>query len=263
MLTLIRYAPMRTPLCRTLSLTASLFLASVLSVDATPGSGIVMSDEIIGTTPTSYFVIRTIRLRPPTYYRFHERIEFVELSIPDGNVRQRCKLRETDNQSDAGAEKETWKRTEVGTSTCRPFDILSRRKARYVEPRSRDGAYYSFRFAEDGVAVKDTLSGDSAKWVGVLSMKEVKRRAATVATISTSTIPWNTYRGSDANYDLLWLETDEQPFHEACALDPVAATSRDTHWVFLRFRCWSGDDDADGANFYLPIDSRVWLKDAN
>lgn len=249
--------------CSRSALLLPLLLASALPIQATPGSGIVMSDEIIGTTPTSYFVIRTTRLRPPTYYRFRERMEFVELSIPDGNVQQRCTLRETDNQSDAGAEKETWQRTELGASACRPFDILSRRKARYVEPRSRDGAYVSFRFVADGVAVKNILSGDSAKWVGVLSVKEVKRRAATVATISTSTIPWDTHSGSNANYDLLWLETDDQPLHAACALDPVATTSRGTHWVFLRFRCWSGDDDADGANFYIPVNSKAWLKDAN
>lgn len=254
---------MNTIFCKALTLAIPLFLASVLRVQATPGSGIVMSDEIIGTTSTSYFVIRTTRLRPPTYYQFRERIEFVELSIPDGNVRQRCKLRETDNQSDAGAEKETWQRTELGASACRPFDILSRRKAHYVEPRSRDGAYYSFRLSADGVAVKNTVSEDGAKWIGVLPVKEVKRRAAAVATISTSTIPWDTHSGSDANYNLLWLETDDQPLHEACVLDPVATTSRGTHWVFLRFSCWSGDDDADGANFYIPVDSRAWLKDGN
>lgn len=222
-----------------------------------------MSDEIIGTTPTSYFVIRTTRLRPPTYYRFRERIEFVELSVPDGNVQQRCKLRETDNQSDVGADEETWKRTELKVAACRPFDILSRRKARYVEPRSREGAPYSFRLAVDGVSVKEVMSENSTEWIGVLSIQTLKRRAANVARTATATIPWNTHSGSDAHYDLLWLETDDQPLHEACTLEPMATTSRGTPWVFLRFLCWSGNDDADGANFFIPVDSRAWLKDEN
>jgi len=254
---------MKTYFGKALILAIPLCLASTSHIQATPSSGIVMSDQIIGTTPTSYFVIRTTKLRPPTYYRFHERIEFVELSIPNGNVQHRCKLRETDNQSDAGAKKETWKRTELKMAACRPYDTMSRRNARYVEPRSRDGAAYRFRLTADGVSVKEAWSEDDSKWNSVLSMKKLKRRAASVATISTATIPWKTHAPSGGNYDLLWLETDDQPFHEACNLDPIATTSIGTHWVFLRLLCWSGDDDVDGANFYIPINSKAWLKDAN
>ncbi|CAN0540026.1 unnamed protein product, partial [Scytosiphon promiscuus] len=49
--------------------------------NATPGSGIVISDQIIGTTSKTFFVIRTTTLRPPSYYEYKKRIELVELSI--------------------------------------------------------------------------------------------------------------------------------------------------------------------------------------
>lgn len=248
---------------KALTLAIPLLLASILGVHATPGSGIVISDEIIGTTQKSFFVIRTTILRPPTYYQFRERIEFVELSIPEGNVQQRCTMRETDNQSDPSAEKEAWRRTEMKTANCRAFDILSRRKANYIEPRRLEASVYSFRLGADGIAVKATASDESTKWIGVLSAKETKRRAAAVAVISTSVVPWNTHQPSQTMLSLLGLERDDQPLHEACELESAAATSRNTSWAFLRFLCWSGDDDVDGANFYIPIDSRAWLKDTN
>ncbi len=247
----------------TLSIAVSLLLMSAVHLSATPGPGIVMSDEIIGATAKSYFVIRTTRLRPPTYYQFLERIEFVELSIPDGKVRKRCLLRETDNQSDVGADKETWKRTERKASSCRPFDVLSHRNARYIEPQSRDGSAYSFRLGTDGLAVKSISSEATINWTGVASLKETKQRTVTVATIPTAMIPWQTHSSPNTDYDLLWLETGDQPLHEACKIDPVAMTAIDIHWVFLRFFCWSGDDDADGANFFIPVDSRLWLKSEN
>ena len=239
------------------------FLAWTASAVATPSPSVVISDNIIATVPDAYFVIRTTTLRPPTYYRFRERIEFVELSIPDGSVRHRCTLRETTNQSDAGADKPTWTRTEVKTPACEVFETLSRRDANYIEPRSMGPGTYSFHLDAKGVTVKDIWSQDTPKTVGVLPARDIKRQIATIATIPASSLDWQADANSDGLASLLETGDGAEPLHEACELDPVATTSRGTTWLFLRFRCWSGDGDVDGANFYIPADSATWTKDDN
>lgn len=240
-----------------------IFLALTVSAGATPNSSIVVSDEIIGTVPDGFFVIRTTTLRPANYFQFRERIEFVELSIPDGSVRQRCTLRETVNQSDADAEKPTWQRTELKTPRCEVFETLSRRDVNYIEPRSMGPGTFSFHLGADGVTVKDVWSRGTPTTVGLLSVEDIKRQIATIATIPTAVIPWPEQATSGDLYNLIEAAEAAPPLHEACELDPVATTARGTSWLFLRFRCWSGDADIDGANVFIPANSAVWDKSEN
>lgn len=240
-----------------------ILLAWTISAVATPNSSIVISDDIIGTVPDGFFVIRTTTLRPPNYFQFRERVEFVELSIPGGTVRHRCTLRETGNQSDADAEKPTWQRTQLKTPRCDVFETLSRRDANYIAPRNIGPGMFSFHLGADGVTVKDVWAQDTPKTVSKLSTEDIKRQIATIATIPVANIPWPAQATSGSLYNLLESGEGAQPLHEACELDPVATISRGSSWLFLRFRCWSGDDDADGAIFYIPANSATWAKDVN
>lgn len=254
---------MRAVSCYRLLLAVQLVLAGTVSAGATPNSSIVISDEIIGTVADGFFVIRTTTLRPPNYFQFREQVEFVELSLADGGVRKRCTLRQTDNQSDADADNPTWQRTELKTPECETFEVLSRRAANFITPRSKGPGRFSYSLGAGGVTVQDIWAGDSPKTVHVLPIADIKRQVATMATIPAAGIPWPAEATSGTMYNLLEMGKDAEPLHEACELDPVATTSRGSSWVFLRFRCWSGDDDADGANFYLPANSGTWIKDAD
>ncbi|WP_337659880.1 hypothetical protein [Anderseniella sp. Alg231-50] len=239
------------------------FLAWTIAAAATPSPSAVISDQIIGTVPDGFFVIRTTILRPPYYYQFRERVEFVELAIPSGKVRHRCTLRETDNHSDAAADKPVWTRTEVKTSACKMFETLSLKRANYIVPRSTGPGTYSFHLDAKGVTVKDNWSQDTPTPAALLPAKDIRRQIATIATIPAASLEWQTDANSDGLTSLLELGDGADPLHEACELDPVATTARGTTWLFLRFRCWSGDDDGDGAIFYLPADSATWAKDEN
>ncbi len=239
------------------------FLSWTIAAAATPSPSTVISDQIIGTVPDGFFVIRTTILRPPNYYQFRERVEFVELAIPSGKVRHRCTLRETGNQSDAAADKPVWTRTEVKTPACKVFETLSRKGANYIEPRATGPGTYSFHLDAKGVTVTDNWSQDTPQPVGVLSAQDIKRQIAAIATVPATSLEWRADANSDGLASLLELGEGAEPLHKACELEPVATTSRGTTWLFLRFRCWSGSDDVDGANFYIPANSATWAKDGN
>ncbi|WP_306259722.1 hypothetical protein [Pararhizobium sp. IMCC21322] len=86
----------------------ALQFALLSGANATPDPGIVISDQIIGTTPNTFFVIRTTTLRPPSHYEYKKRVELVELSIPSGKIEQQCLVRETEYHYDFEASQETW-----------------------------------------------------------------------------------------------------------------------------------------------------------
>lgn len=225
---------------------------------ATPSPGIVISDEIIGTTPNSFFVLRTILFHPPTYYAFRERLEFVELSNSDGRVLHRCVVRQTENTSDAAAEKETWQRSEMDLQDCAVFKTLSDRDAAYIVPRNRGGASHTFDLGPQGVTVKDAWGDPSDDAVSVIPLTKVRQLASTIAVLSSEDIPWQTSDDETSWYALIDPDDDGEPMSDICELDPLARHAREENWLYLRFFCWTGDQDVDGANFYLPIDSSVW-----
>ncbi len=211
--------------CKKIIIAVQLILVSALTAQATPSPAIVISDHIIGTTLTSFFVIRTTTLHPPTYYQHHKRIEFVELSIQDGSILQKCALRETEYLSDAGVDQETWKQTELQKPSCQVFDILSKRSAGYLTPRSTDTGKASFRLGADGLEARDNTSDDSAEWNNIMPTKIIKARAAKTTSIKASDIPWQVSEDTSEVLSLVGTTTDIQPLHELCELDPVPVTS--------------------------------------
>lgn len=239
-------------LSKTCLIAVQLLLASAHAALATPSPGIVISDHIIGTAANSFFVIRTTTLNAPTYYRYHKRLEFVELSADDGSIVKKCMLRETEYVSDAGIEPETWTQTETQKPACQVSDMLSRRSAGYMAPRSTGPV--AFRLTAAGLEAREDKSDGSVTWANVMSAKKITARAAKTTSIPATEIPWQTGPDSSAVFSLVGNAEDDQPLHEACELDPVPVTSRDHGPAYLRLLCWPGDADADGANFYLALD---------
>ena len=242
--------------CKGLVITVQLFLASALAAHATPSPGIVISDHIIGTTPTSFFVIRTTTLHPPTYYRHQKRIEFVELSIRDGSILKKCALRETDYVSDAGVDPESWTQTEMQRPSCQVFGILSKRNAGYMSPRSKGDGMAAFRLGVNGVEARDERSDNNGEWTKIMSVSVIKARAAKTTSIAASDIPWQFSDDTTEALIIVGSADDIQPLHEKCELDPVPVTSRGHDWMFLRLICWPGDADADGANFFIAFNGK-------
>ncbi|MEO9875615.1 MAG: hypothetical protein ABJM26_17705 [Anderseniella sp.] len=238
-------------LCKRIIIAFQLILASALSAQAGPSPAIVISDFIIGTTPTSFFVIRTTTFNGPTYYQYSKRIDFVELSIRDGSIVQKCAQRETEYASDAAVDRETWTPTEKRKPSCQVFDLLSKRSAGYITPRSTDTGKAAFRLTANGLEARADTSDDNARWTNVMPTKLIKVRAAKTTSVMASEIPWQTSPDPFEVFSLAGAANDTQPLHELCKLDPVALTSRGHHAIFLHLSCWSGDTDADGANFYI------------
>lgn len=242
-------------LCKGFIIAVQVILASASAAQATPSPAIVISDQIIGTTPGSFFVIRTTTFNGPTYYQYSKRIDFVELSVKDGSIVQKCPLRETEYASDAGIEQETWTQTEKPKPSCQVFEVLSKRSAGYMRPRSTDTGEAAFRLTADGLEAREDTADDNDRWTNIMSTKLIKARAAKTASIMASEIPWQTSPDPSEVFSLAGAASATQPLHELCKLDPVALTSRGHHGVFLHLSCWPGDTDADGANFYIALNS--------
>lgn len=243
-----------------LCVAACAVLLSGTVANATPAPGIVFSDQLVGVTAERFFVLRTTTLRPPTYYTYRKRLEFIELSMQEGKIARRCTLRETGNQSDPDGDSEIWTQTEIDTDPCPAFAILAEHNAKYIEPRNTGPHAYSFHLGVDGVAVRDNESDQISKPAYVTPIETVLRRAFGITTIPLEAIPW--FVADDPVTEIALIEStlSGDSLHEVCELDPVPATSIGTTWVFLQFRCWSGDDDVDGAVFYVPVDSAAWMK---
>ena len=239
--------------CKTCIITVHLVLASALTAQATPSPALVISDHIIGTTPDSFFVIRTTTLNPPIYYQYFKRLEFVELSNRDGSIVDRCMLRETEYASDAGVDPETWTQTETQKPSCRVFDMLAKRRAGYMTPQSTGNEPAAFRLGAGGLEARTETSDDTASWSNVLSSKAILEWAAKTTSVPVSGIPWQTGADPSDNLNFVGIVEEAEPLREICELDPVPVTSRRHDKVFLRLLCWTGDSDADGANFYIPV----------
>lgn len=250
-------------LCKRLFVTVQISLAWVITAQATPDPGIIVSDHIIGTTPASFFVLRTTTLHPPNHYQYHKRIEFVEMSVPDGNILQKCLLRGTEYSSDANVENETWKQSEMKRSPCKPFDILSKRNASYMDPRGVGLGAYSFQLGSHGVDVRQNSTEETAVRINVLRTKDLKARAARMTSIVVSSVPWKVYGSPNSEFSLVGVNDDPEFPHKTCELAPSAATARNTTWIFLHFLCWSGDGDVNGANFYMPVNKNSWIKNSD
>ena len=236
-------------------------LLSTTVANASPSPGIVFSDQLVGVTAKRFYVLRTTTLRPPTYYTFHKRIEFVGLSLGNGQVTQRCTLRETNNQSDPNADSEIWTQTEIRSAPCPAFAILADENAKYIEPQNNGPHTFSFDLGIDGVAVRDNESDQISNAAYVVPIETILRRASGITTIPLAAIPWFVEDDPVTEIALIESTLAGDPMHKVCELDPVPATSIGTMWVFLQFRCWSGDADVDGAVFYVPVDSAAWRKD--
>lgn len=236
-------------------------LLSGAVANASPSPGIVFSDQLVGVTAERFYVLRTTTLRPPTYYTYHKRIEFVGLSLRDGQIAQRCTLRETSNQSDANADSETWTQTEISTAPCPAFVILAEQSAKYIEPQNTGPHAFSFGLGIDGVMVRNNASDQNSNPAYVIPIETILQRASEITTIPLAAIPWFVEDDPVTEIALIESALAGDPLHEVCELEPVPATSIRTTWVFLQFRCWSGDADVDGTVFHVPVDSAAWRKD--
>ena len=48
------------------------------------------------------------------------------------------------------------------------------------------------------------------------------------------------------------------PLFGPCRVDPAPVEVVRSDWRFVHIICGGNDDDADGANFYLPVSGRHW-----
>lgn len=231
-------------------------LLAMLSVGhATPGSGIVISDQILGTTSQTFFVIRTTTLRPPSYYEYKKRIELVELSIASGTIEQQCLVRETAYEYDFDASQETWEEAELVESGCQVFDVLTTRGASYIEPQAMGPHYHEFRLTAEGLSVRKTDLDDPRPWQLMLTPADIKTRAAEMTKISRSILSWQTDDELGGTFSLFNPDDEYEALPDICELNAAPVSALRQEWVFQKFVCWSGDDDTHGAIFYLPIKS--------
>lgn len=227
--------------------------ALVTVAGATPNSGIVISDQIIGTTPETFFVIRTTTLRPPTYYAYSKRVELVELSLASGKIEQQCLVRETAYEYDFEATKETWNQLELPASKCQPFSVLSQRGAAYIEPESMGPEYYEYQLSAEGLAARLADSDDPHPWQLIVTLQEMKAWAANVSKLSRSILTWQTDDDIGETFSVMNLGSENETLPDMCELHGSAVSSLRLERLFVKVNCWPGDDDADGAIFYLSI----------
>lgn len=220
---------------------------------ATPGSGIVTSDQIIGTTSKTFFVIRTTTLRPPSYYEYKKRIELVELSIASGAIEQQCLVRETAYEYDFDASQETWEETELVESGCQVFDVLTMRGANYIEPQAMGPHYHEFRLTAEGLLVRKTDHDDPRPWQMMVALADIKTRAAEMTKITRSILSWQTDDELGDTFSLFSPDDEYETLPDICELNAAPVGALRQEWVFQKFVCWSGDDDSYGAIFYLPV----------
>lgn len=227
--------------------------AMLTGSNATPSPGIVISDQIVGTTSETFFVIRTTTLRPPTYYAYRKRVELVELSIATGKIEQQCLVRETAYEYDFEAPQETWEKAELASPDCQVFTELSKRGANYIEPESIGPDYYEFRLDAEGVAFREADLDDPRPWQPMLTLAEIKTRAAQTTIISKSVLSWQTDDDGGGTFSIFDPDGEFETLPEMCELNPAPFRALRAKWMFLKFVCWSGNDDVDGAIFYMPV----------
>lgn len=225
---------------------------------ATPSPGLALSDSIVGATAKSFFVIRTTTLRPPSYYEYSKRVELVELSVETGTVENRCLVRETAFETDPNAPSTSWVQTELMLPACNPFEILSQRGANYIEPESVGPHTYKFRLSEDGLSFQETETDTGDVWTPVYVLDELRELAANATVVDAFNLPWQTGVDAPGTFSIIGTDDDYEPFYETCTPDPLPLKPLRLDWQFLRMVCWSGDDDSDGANFYIPIPEHVF-----
>lgn len=233
---------------------AILWLIVPLSfAQATPNSSIVTSDMIVGTTSSSHFVIRTTTLRPPNYYAYNKRVELVQISTASGQIEEQCRVRETAFVFDQDAAVETWNQTELETQGCEIFQTLSQSKANYIEPTSAEPFYYKFQLDADGISASGLYASDPDKLHPILALANIRSRAEKTTQIVTVGLPWPVDEDFGDSFSVFSQYEDFDIGPELCKLGSDVATSMRGKWIFLRLVCWPGDDDVDGANFYVPV----------
>lgn len=235
----------------------SLTFLVATTAQATPDAGLVLSDQIVGATARSFFVIRTSTLRPPSYYEYSKRVELVELSIETGGIESKCLVRETAYTTDPNAPSTSWVQNELMLPACHPFELLSQKGANYIEPKSVGTSYYKIKLGEDGLSFQKTETDDTGTWMPLLPLADVKTRALNGSKIKTASLPW--YVGEDAPETINAVTIDDayEPLYEACTPHQFPFNALRIEWQFIRLNCWSGDDDTWGASFYVPVPARL------
>lgn len=225
---------------------------------ATPDAGLALSDQIVGANARNFFVIRTSTLRPPNYYEYSKRVELIELSIETGRIESRCLVRETSYTTDPNAPDTSWVQNELMPTGCHPFEELSKKGANYIEPESVGPNYYTFRLGEDGLSFQETETDDAPVWTLLLPLSDVKTKALNGSKIQVESLPW--YSGEDAPEMISVIAVDDEyePLHTACTPHQFPFHALRMKWRFIRLNCWSGDDDAFGANFYVPVSGQLF-----
>ncbi|MEP0522166.1 MAG: hypothetical protein ABJO09_15110 [Hyphomicrobiales bacterium] len=225
---------------------------------ATPDAGLVLSDQIVGVTDRSFFVIRTSTLRPPSYYEYSKRVELIELSIKTGHIENRCLVRETNYTTDPNEPNTSWVQEELMPTACHPFDELFKKGANYIEAESAGPSYYTFRLREDGLSYRETESDDQESWMHLLPISEVKTRALNGSKIEVESLPWYSGENAPKMISAIIIDDEYEPLHTICTPHQFAFNALRNNWQFIRLNCWSGDDDAFGANFYVPVPGNLF-----
>lgn len=226
---------------------------------ATPSPSVVISDNLLGATALSYFVIRSTTIQPPSYYEYSKRVEFIEFSIETGRIENRCLVRETAFETDLDAPTTSWIQKELTPPACHPFEILSQKGANYIEPERVGPNTYLFRLDEDGLSFQNTDNDDKNIWSSFYSLDHFRERATNGTVVDASILPWQVAVDSSNAFSIVGMNDDYygEPLHKTCMLDQNLLSSRRIEWSFLRMICWAGDDDVDGANFYIPIPNQA------
>lgn len=225
---------------------------------ATPSSGLALSDWIVGTTPKSYFVIRTTTLRPPSYYEYSKRVELLEFSFETRSVESRCLIRETAFETDPNAPSSSWVQTELMLPACEPFEILSQKGANYIEPESVGPHTYKFQLSQSGLSFQETETEDPGLWAPIYGLDDLRDLAARSTSVDALNLPWQTGTDAPTSFSIIGTDEDYEPIYDTCTPGQSPLSALRLKWQFLHIVCWSGNDDSYGANFYVPIPDVVF-----
>jgi hypothetical protein len=232
------------------------FLATLpLPASASPGSAIILSDDLLGANERSFFVLRTTLLNPPTYYSRTVRHELVEISLWDGSIRSRCLLRQTTSTVDPNTGLPVPGMSEEASPACNPFVVLAEQAAVAVVPLSKEPPAQPVKLAAGTVHIN--RNGDD-NWARLLDAPYVETRARALTRFDPASAPFDVGANDAETFNLYDPWGDQQPLSEACTLRPEVRTLTQAGWVFLHFLCWTGDGDVDGAGFYIPVSAKTF-----
>lgn len=224
---------------------------------ATPEAGIHVEDRLIGNNANSYFVERQISFYPPTYFAHIKDTEFLELSIWDGHVRDRCVMRRVTYLIDANTDERSTKYEAF--PDCDPVRRLNAANAVPPVAATSYRAHPNLQIDGDSIVFAPAHGGPSKL---VAAQDYIGSRAVALSQLSPIGFPEEMQWRGPGGIDLYAASGAAKDFDEACRVAPVAQRGEED-WRFVTVICVPDYADGFGVNFILPISAASWEKARN